>query len=62
MERRILGKLEGLGINELKPSQLTALNLLNQAKDLFVVLPAGYGKSLIYQGAPFVCDGKSLTE
>ena len=47
-----------------KGKQKDCLNVLYERKDLFAVLPTGYGKSLIYQSAPFLCaarDGEDIT-
>ena len=41
----------------LHPKQLEALKaIMQQKRDLLAVLPTGYGKSLIYQLVPNMCD------
>ena len=48
---------EMFGIRELNTYQREAIVQFVQKKtDVFVNLPTGYGKSLIYQALPFVCD------
>ena len=37
------------GVHSLHPEQVTAMNAVLEGKDTIVVLPTGYGKSLIYQ-------------
>ena len=44
------GKLSGL---ILKPEQKEAITSLLNGKDVFSVLPTGFGKSLIYQSFAF---------
>ncbi|XP_051911748.1 ATP-dependent DNA helicase Q1 isoform X2 [Hippocampus zosterae] len=47
-------------ISKFRPLQLTAINLTMSAKDLFLVMPTGRGKSLCYQ-LPAICsDGFTL--
>jgi ATP-dependent DNA helicase RecQ len=41
---------------ELKENQIKCLELLTSGKDVFAVLPTGYGKSIIYTILPKVCD------
>ena len=50
-----------LGYSELKPQQLEAMMKFVAGKDVFVVLPTGYGKSLIYASLPFVFDTVLVT-
>lgn len=45
-----------LGYDELKSQQLKALMEFVRGQDVFVVLPTGYGKSLIYACMPCVFD------
>ena len=45
-----------LGYPELKPQQLEAMMELVSGNDVFVVLPTGFGKSLIYACLPLVFD------
>ena len=48
---------ETFGIRGLNAYQREAIVQFVQKKnDVFVNLPTGYGKSLIYQAVPFVCD------
>lgn len=43
-----------LSINELKPKQREAITSYVSGNDTFVVLPTGYGKSLIYAILPLI--------
>ena len=43
----VLSKIDG--ITALKEEQLTALEGVLEGKDVFALLPTGYGKSLIFQ-------------
>ena len=44
-----------LGFQQLKPKQLEAVEAyVMGGKDLFVALPTGYGKSVIYAVLPFL--------
>ena len=45
-----------LGNIDLKDAQHEALSHFLNGKDVFVSLPTGYGKSVIYQAAPFCVD------
>ena len=45
-----------LGYASLKPQQLEAIVEFVGGKDVFVVLPTGFGKSLIYACMPLVFD------
>ena len=45
-----------LGYSRLKPQQLEAMMQFLGGKDVFVVLPTGFGKSLIYACMPLVFD------
>ena len=47
---------------DLKTSQRDALENFMLGKDVFVSLPTGYGKSLIYQAAPFCMDSMKKTD
>ena len=59
--------LPRFGITELYEQQKEALFYLVSGKDVFVNLPTGFGKSLIYQLAPLVveeisrCEGRNRT-
>ena len=48
--------LPRFGLAELKDEQKKALFYLLSGKDVFVNLPTGFGKSLIYQLAPLVAE------
>jgi superfamily II DNA helicase RecQ len=56
--------LASLGYGNFKPAQETTLRYFLAGKDVFVSLPTGYGKSIIYQAAPickdFLLGGNSL--
>ena len=45
-----------LGFDELKPKQLEAMTSFLQGNDVFVSLPTGYGKSIIYAALPYAFD------
>ena len=45
-----------LGLDSLKPQQSQALDAYLRGRDLFVCLPTGFGKSLIFQAAPMCWD------
>lgn len=45
-----------LGYSQLKPQQLEAMVKFVGGKDVFVVLPTGFGKSLIYACIPLAFD------
>lgn len=48
---------EKFGITELNKHQKEAITQIVQRKtDVFINLPTGFGKSLIYQALPLVCD------
>ena len=50
-------------ISQLNPFQIRAISEFVQGeRDLFVNLPTGYGKSLIYQALPVVFDNLSNSE
>ena len=53
----VLHNLAGHGVKALKEKQLDILTAIQQGQDLFVALPTGFGKSLIYQAAPFLHQG-----
>ena len=42
----------------LKPQQKEAVRLVWEGKDVFVLLPTGFGKSIIYELLPFLFDHK----
>jgi superfamily II DNA or RNA helicase len=43
-----------------KDKQLQCLRALFEGQDLLTVLPTGYGKSLIFQAAPFYCQQRRM--
>lgn len=45
-----------LGLQELKDKQLEAVSKFVEGHDIFVSLPTGYGKSVIYEILPLVYD------
>ena len=47
---KVISRLEN--ISSLKGEQRTALEAFLSGKDVFAILPTGFGKSLIYQLAP----------
>ena len=48
--------LPRFGLTELKNEQKKALFYLLSGKDVFINLPTGFGKSLIYQLSPLVAE------
>ena len=47
-ERIILDVAEKMGIANLKPKQFQAISAFLSGRDVFVSLPTGYGKSIIF--------------
>ena len=45
-----------LGFDKLKDKQIEAVRHFIEGKDVFVSLPTGYGKSIIYALLPFAFD------
>ena len=45
-----------LGYDKLRPKQIEAMSLFIEGNDVFVSLPTGYGKSIIYAALPFAFD------
>ena len=45
-----------LGYSDIRPHQMQAVKHVMQGKDVFVSLPTGSGKSLIYAVLPFAYD------
>ena len=45
-----------IGLEKLKYQQICALQQFARGQDLFVNLPTGFGKSVIFQAAPLVWD------
>ena len=58
-EKNLQSILPRFGLAELKNEQKKALFYLLSGKDVFVNLPTGFGKSLIYQLTPLVAEGLS---
>ena len=49
--------LHQLGFEAIKPEQLTAVESVLTGKDVFVSVPTGFGKSLMFQILPFCAAG-----
>ena len=45
-----------MGLSTLKPKQTEAVLVFLDGKDTFMLLPTGYGKSVIHDILPLVCD------
>jgi len=45
-----------LGLETLKPKQRDAINSFLSGNDTLVVLPTGYGKSIVYAALPWIFD------
>ena len=45
-----------LGYEDMKPEQLRVVEAFVQGRDVFAILPTGYGKTLCYGCLPFVFD------
>ena len=45
-----------LGYDSLKPEQFSAIVEFVKGRDVFVILPTGFGKSLCYASLPLVYD------
>ena len=45
-----------IGVDQLKPEQMRALEAILCGKDTFVSLPTGYGKSIIFAALPLAFD------
>ena len=52
LEQAVKEECTRLGIQESKPEQWEAVQLLLEGTSMFVTLPTGYGKSAIYQVLP----------
>ena len=50
-----------IGYPELKAEQLEAMKMFVSGRDVFVVLPTGFGKSLIFASLPLVFDTLNAT-
>ena len=53
IEEVVLRAVQRLGFADLRPQQRVAIKTFMQGKDVFVSLPTGYGKSLIYSVLPY---------
>lgn len=53
IDESIQSSLPRFGHQSLKPAQIEAIHAVLTGKDVFVSVPTGYGKSLIYQLLPF---------
>ena len=51
---------ERFGVEALRPEQEQAIQALLEARDTLVVLPTGFGKSLIYQVTALLLDGPTI--
>ena len=61
-ESSLRSVLPKFGLRELYNEQMQALYYLVSGNDVFANLPTGFGKSLIYQLAPFVVEEMSRRE
>ena len=52
----IIDSGRAIGIEQLKPEQMRALDAILSGKDIFVSLPTGYGKSIIFAALPLAFD------
>ena len=55
-EEAISEVMEVMGVQSLKEKQKEAILTFLSGRDTFMVLPTGYGKSLIYAMLPLVFD------
>ena len=53
LSEAIRSSLQVFGYDRVKPAQAEAVQAIPQGQHVFVNLPTGYGKSLIYQMLPF---------
>ena len=56
LHRNLHSAADKLGINDFHLQQRKALQAFLRGHDVFVNLPTGFGKSIIFQAAPFCCD------
>ena len=56
MEELVNGVDRSFGVFPLKPEQLKAVMAFLEGRDVFVSLPTGFGKSMIYGILPAVFD------
>ena len=58
----IRGAAEELGYPSLKPEQLKVIQSFVSCRDVFAVLPTGFGKRLCYTCLPFTFDTMLVKE
>ena len=56
IETAILKATEKLGVKELKEKQYEAVVAFLEGNDVFLVVPTGYGKSIVYGILPLAFD------
>ena len=56
LDEAIAQSMQLMGISSLKTKQQEAIKAFMNGKDVFVTLPTGYGKSLIYLLLPLIFD------
>jgi ATP-dependent DNA helicase RecQ len=56
LSRSLHSAADKLGIDDFHPQQRSALEAFLRGHDVFVNLPTGFGKSMIFQAAPFCWD------
>ena len=56
IEEVVLRVVQRLGFADLRPQQMVAIKTFMQGKDVFVSLPTGYCKLLIYSVLPYAYD------
>ena len=55
-EQALSEAITEIGLEHLKPKQKEAIKAFVEGKEMFVILPSGYGKSVIYGILPIVFD------
>lgn len=55
-QEAIIESSRALGIDQLKPEQMKAMDSILQGNDTFVSLPTGYGKLIIFAALPKAFD------
>ena len=56
MQTAIIESGKQLGYDKLRPKQIQAMSSFIEGNDVFVSLPTGYGKSIIYAALPYAFD------
>ena len=56
VETAVKEAMSAIGLTELKEKQKEAITMFVHGHDTFVVLPTGYGKSIVYGLLPLVFD------